>query len=87
MPAKTVKYHKPQKTGRPRGKPRTEAEIAADAMRTGRPRNPSGTKQTVLVALRLTPDEFKTFSKDAKRAKLSGAAYAKHCWLQTRKAK
>jgi hypothetical protein len=87
MPAKTTKTPKPQKVGRPKGKPRTAAEIAADARRTGRPKNPEGVKQMVLVALRLTPEEFKTFSRDAKRAKLSGAAYAKHCWQQTRKAK
>ncbi len=86
MPAKPAKKNKQRKTGRPKGKPRTAAEIAADAMRTGRPKKAEGGKQTVLVALRLTPDEFKTFRRDAKLAKLSGAAYAKHCWQQTRKA-
>lgn len=87
MPAKPFKKTKPQKTGRPKGKPRTAAEIAADARRTGRPKKAEGVKRTVLVALRLTPEEFKAFSKDARRVKLSGAAYAKHCWQQIRKEK
>jgi len=73
--------------GRPKGKPRTAAEIAADAKRTGRPGLTPGANATKMVALRLTPDEFTQFQKDAKKAGMGMAAYARHCWHTIREGK
>lgn len=83
----TMRKNKSIKRGRPKGKPRTAAELAADAMRTGRPKKPEGAKRVILVSLRLTPDEFAQFIKDAERARLSKGAYAKQCWQQIEKGK
>lgn len=71
--------------GRPKGTPRSEAELAADAMRTGRPKaeNPA----SVPVTMRLTPDEYAKFSKDAKRIKMSMSAYLRYCWEVAREGK
>lgn len=66
--------------GRPKGKPRTDAEIAADAKRTGRPTMTEGESANVVVTVRLTPTEHKQLTKDAKRAKMNLAAYLRHCW-------
>lgn len=70
--------------GRPKGKPRTAAEIAADAKRTGRPGLTPEANATKLVALRLTPAEFDAFQKDAKKAGMGMAAFARHCWHELR---
>ncbi len=51
--------------GRPKGKPRTAAEIAADAKRTGRPGMTPEANATETVAMRLTPSEFELFKRDA----------------------
>lgn len=77
------KSHKPM--GRPKGKPRTAAEIAADAKRTGRPGLTPEANATKLVALRLTPAEFERFKKDAKKHGMGMAAFARHCWYTMRK--
>jgi len=77
----------PKKVGRPKGKPRTAAEKAADARRTGRPPKPECRKQVVLVSFRLTPAELTQYRRDAKQAGFTCAAYAKHCWRQIRKEK
>lgn len=73
--------------GRPQGKPRTSAEIAADAKRTGRPTMTDGENASIGVSMRLTPTEYKQFTKDAKRAKMSLAAYMRDCWYRARKGK
>ena len=70
--------------GRPKGKPRTAAEIAADAKRTGRPGLTPGANVTKMVAMRLTPAEFKQFEKDAKKTGMGMAAFARHCWYEVR---
>ena len=66
--------------GRPKGKPRTPAEIAADALRTGRPAFPDEARQSVFLSVRFTPVEHRRFLRDAKRAGLTASAYAKQCW-------
>ena len=66
--------------GRPKGMPRTAAEIAADAKRTGRPAVASDVAVSKGVTMRLTPAERKQFAKDAKRLKMSLAEYLRHCW-------
>ncbi len=72
-----IKNRKPM--GRPKGKPRTAAEVAADAKRTGRPGLTPEANATKLVALRLTPAEFNAFKKDAQKAGMGMAAFARHC--------
>lgn len=71
--------------GRPKGKPRTAAEIAADAKRTGRPGLTPEENATKLIALRLTPTEFEQFKKDSQKAGMGMAAFARHCWRRLRK--
>ncbi len=65
--------------GRPKGKPRTAAEIAADAKRTGRPGLTPEANATKLIALRLTPAEFDAFRQDAQNAGMGMAAFARLC--------
>ena len=69
--------------GRPKGKPRTAAEIAADAKRTGRPGLTPEANATKTVAMRLTPAEFDKFSRDAQKAGMGLSAFARHCWHKT----
>lgn len=76
---------KKQPLGRPKGTPRSDAEIAADAMRTGRPK--SENPASVPVTMRLTPAEYAKFSKDAKRIKMSMSAYLRYCWEVAREGK
>ena len=71
--------------GRPKGKPRTRAEIAADARRTGRPAFPDDARQSVALSVRFTPAEHRRLLRDSKRAGLTVAAYMKQCWLMARK--
>ena len=74
-----------QPLGRPKGVPRSDAEIVADAMRTGRPK--SENPASVPVTMRLTSEEYATFSKDAKRIKMSMSAYLRYCWEVARQGK
>ena len=71
--------------GRPKGKPRTPAEKAADALRTGRPAFPADARQSVVLAVRFTPAEHRRLLRDAKRAGLTSAAFVKQCWHMARK--
>lgn len=71
--------------GRPKGKPRTAAEIAADAKRTGRPGMTPEANATKTVAMRLTPAEFEQFKKAAEKAGMGLAGFARHCWHMMRK--
>ncbi len=73
--------------GRPRGKPRTEAEIAANAWRTGRPVTVSNKPVSKGVTMRLTPSEHKTFHQDAKRLNMGLSAYMRYCWQTAREGK
>ena len=73
--------------GRPQGKPRTDAEITADVKRTGRPTMTKGENANIGVSMRLTPTEYKQFTRDAKRAKMGLAAYMRHCWQVAREGK
>ena len=66
--------------GRPKGMPRTAAEIAADAKRTGRPAVASDLAVSKGVTMRLTPAECKQFAKDAKRLKMGLSEYLRYCW-------
>ena len=66
--------------GRPKGKPRTVAEIAADVMRTGRPTLSPDGKGSIGVTMRLTPRDYGIFVRDAKRAGMGLAAFLRHCW-------
>lgn len=75
------------KPGRKKGAPRTAAEIEADRFRTGRPKKETKTRKSILVALRLTEDEFELFAQDAQAFNMSSAAFAKHCWLLTKRGK
>lgn len=70
--------------GRPKGKPRTAAEIAADAKRTGRPLATSDAPVSKGVTMRLTPAEHKRFTKDAKRIKMGLSEYLRYCWQTAR---
>lgn len=70
--------------GRPRNRPRTEAEKAADIFRTGRPASVSNESVTKGVTMRLTPAEHIQVYADAKRANMSISVYLRHCWLTTR---
>ena len=73
--------------GRPKGKPRTDAEIAADEKRTGRPTITEGENASIGVSMRLTPTEYKQFAKEAKRLKMGLAAYMRYCWNVAREGK
>ncbi len=66
--------------GRPKGKPRTKAEIAADAMRTGRPYLSPYKEELKMVSLRFTASDFEIFRTDAENAGMGLAAFARHCW-------
>ena len=66
--------------GRPKGKPRTAAEIAADAKRTGRPGMTPEANATETVAMRLTPSEFEQFKREAEKRGMKLAVFARHCW-------
>jgi hypothetical protein len=70
--------------GRPKGMPRTSAEIAADAMRTGRPAVASDMAVSKGVTMRLTPAEHRQFAREAKRLKMGLSAYLRHCWQTTK---
>ena len=70
--------------GRPKGTPRSEAEIAADAMRTGRPTLAADAGVSKAVTMRLAPADYKQFVKDAKRAKMGLAAFMRDCWRRAR---
>ena len=70
--------------GRPRGRPRTEAEKAADAKRTGRPASITDESVSKGVTIRLTPLEHKQIFADAKRMNMSLSVYLRHCWQTTR---
>lgn len=71
--------------GRPKGKPRSEAEIAADALRTGRPKTKA--PPPVSVNMRLAPAEYEKFKKDARRVKMSLSSYLRYCWEVAREGK
>ncbi len=71
--------------GRPKGKPRTAVEIAADALRTGRPRKEA--PPPIPVTMRLAPSEYEKFKKDAKRVKMSLSSYLRYCWEVAREGK
>ncbi len=73
-----------KKVGRPKGKPRTKAERAADTMRGGRPSLPDEERETKLISLRLTPSEYELFTYDAEKAGMGRAAYARYCWRKKR---
>lgn len=73
--------------GRPRNRPRTEAEKAADILRTGRPASVSDESVTKGVTMRLTPAEHKRINEDAKRMNMSLSVYLRHCWQTTRERK
>lgn len=75
------------KKGRPRNRPRTEAEKAADFLRTGRPASVSDESVTKGVTMRLTPAEHQLINEDAKRMNVSLSVYLRHCWQTTRKRK
>ena len=70
--------------GRPKGMPRTAAEIAADSMRTGRPTIDSDVAVSKGITMRLTPAELKQFAKDAKRLKMGLSEYLRYCWQTAR---
>ncbi len=71
--------------GRPRGRPRTEAEKAADRKRTGRPASVSDESVTKGVTMRLTPLEYEQLTIDANTLKMTLSSYLRHCWQRTRK--
>lgn len=71
--------------GRPKGKPRTAAEIAADTRRTGRPMVASDAAVSKGVTMRLTFEEHKQFSREAKRLNMSLSVYLRRCWRTARK--
>lgn len=73
--------HESKGPGRPKGVPRSAAEIEADRFRTGRPKKDIKAQKTALVALRLTDNEYNKFILEANKLNLSAAAFAKHCWL------
>ncbi len=73
-----TKIRKPM--GRPKGKPRTAAEIAADAKRTGRPGLTPEANATKTVAMRFTPSEFEQFKREAEKRGMKLAVFARHCW-------
>lgn len=73
--------------GRPRNRPRTEAEKAADILRTGRPASVSDESVTKGVTMRLTPAEHKQINEDAAKMNMSLSVYLRHCWQTTRKRK
>lgn len=73
--------------GRSKGRPRTEAEKAADAMRTGRPASIADESVTKGVTMRLTPAEHKQISVEAKRMNMSLSVYLRYCWQTTRERK
>lgn len=73
-----------QPRGRPKGMPRTAAEIAADARRTGRPAVANDVAVSKGVTMRLTPEEHKQFSREAKRLNLSLSVYLRRCWRTAR---
>ena len=77
----------PVPKGRPRGRPRTEAEKAADEKRTGRPASITDESVTKGVTMRLTPAEHNQISDDAKRMNMSLSVYLRHCWQTTRERK
>lgn len=70
--------------GRPKGMPRTAAELAADAKRTGRPTLASDVAISKGVTMRLTPAEQIQFARDAKRLKMGLSAYLRYCWQTAR---
>ena len=70
--------------GRPKGMPRTAAEIAADALRTGRPAIAIDLAASKGVTMRLTPAEHTRFTKDARRLKMSLSEYLSYCWQTAR---
>lgn len=72
--------NKPRTTGRPKGKPRTVAEIAADKKRTGRPVAVSDVAASKGITMRLTDEEHSQFKKDARRLKMGLSAYLRYCW-------
>lgn len=69
-----------RKRGRPKGKPRTAAEIAADALRPGRPYLSPDKEDLKMVSLRFTASDFETFKTDAENAGMGLSAFARHCW-------
>ena len=83
----TRKNAEPKAMGRPKGKPRTEAEKAADARRTGRPIAISDVSVSKGVVMRLTPVELELFKKDAKRLDMGLSAYMRYCWQTAREGK
>ena len=68
-------------------RPRTEAEKAADAMRTGRPASIADESATKGVTMRLTPAEHKQIFADAALMNMSISVYLRHCWQTTRERK
>ncbi len=81
---RSEKAERKNPVGRPKGKPRTKAELAADANRTGRPTLPKEERDIKLISLRLTPAEYELFTQDAEKAGMVRAAYARHCWRRIR---
>ena len=65
---RTLKKGQKNPVGRPKGKPRSLAEKAADARRTGRPALPDKERGTKMLSLRLTPTEYDLLTNDAKKA-------------------
>lgn len=70
--------------GPTRNRPRTEAEKAADLMRTGRPASISDEAVSKGVTMRLTPAEYEQFTRDAERLDMSLSVYLRYCWNTTR---
>ena len=67
-------------TKRKRG--RTEAEIQADTLRTGRPAKKKAEKQSMRVMVYLTPAEYRRFAAEAKKTGLSLAALVMRPWRE-----
>ena len=63
-----------------RNRPRTEAEIGADALRTGRPPKIPAEKQSERAVVYLTPAEFKRLEALAKDAGVSLASVIMRPW-------
>jgi hypothetical protein len=65
-------------------KKRTEAQIAADKLRTGRPRKPPQEKQSERVMIYLTKTERRHLEEMAKREELSLSSLIMRPWSEKR---
>ncbi len=59
---------------------RTDAEIRADKLRTGRPPMKKAEKHSRRIMVYLTPDEYKQFEAEAKKEGLSLASLIMRPW-------